>query len=79
MEKMGAYLGEHPEAGPAIQEALAFQPPASYAQLNYHSIHAYRFENEAGTARHGRYHLRSCVGLQLQPATKGADSFAHAR
>jgi catalase len=62
MQKMGAYLGEHPEAGPAIQEALGFQPPASYAQLGYHSIHAYRFENDAGTARHGRYHWIPAAG-----------------
>ena len=57
MEKLGAYLGAHPEAGPAIQAALAHGIPASYSQLGYHSIHAYRFTNEAGEVRHGRYHF----------------------
>jgi catalase len=56
MTKLGAYLAEHPEAGPSLQEALSFRPPASYAQLAYHSIHCYRFENDAGATRHGRYH-----------------------
>jgi catalase len=56
MEKLGAYLAAHPEAGPSIQEALQFQPPASYAQLTYHSIHCYGLENAAGERRYGRYH-----------------------
>jgi catalase len=56
MAKLGAYLAEHPEAGPSIQEALQFKPPASHAQLAYHSIHCYGFENAAGERRFGRYH-----------------------
>lgn len=56
MTKLGAYLAEHPEAGPSLQEALAFQPPASYAKLSYHAIHCFRFENDADQSRYGRYH-----------------------
>jgi catalase len=56
MVKLGAYLSDHPEAGPSLQEALALRPPASYAQLGYHSIHCFRFLNSASEARHGRYH-----------------------
>lgn len=56
MAKLGAYLSDHPEAGPSLQEALALRAPASYAQLAYHSIHAFRFLNSVGEARHGRYH-----------------------
>src|SRR5207248_8292714 len=29
MAKLGAYLSEHPEAGPSLQQALSLQPPAS--------------------------------------------------
>jgi catalase len=55
LEKIGAYLAEHPEAQEAIQFGLAAQPPASYAQLRYNALHAYRFENVDGEARFVRY------------------------
>jgi catalase len=55
MEKLGAFLAAHPEAGPAIQHQLSSQPPASYAQLRYFAIHAYRFTNAAGEQRWVRY------------------------
>src|SRR2546421_3165187 len=55
LEKIGAYLGAHPEAQEAIQFGLAAQPPASYAQLRYNGLHAYRFENADGDARFVRY------------------------
>jgi catalase len=55
MDKLGAYLAEHPEAGPAIQFQLAMAPPASRAQLRYHGIHAFRFTSADGRARFGRY------------------------
>jgi catalase len=55
LEKIGAYLGEHPEAGEAIQFGLAAQPPASYAQLRYYGIHSYRFLNAAGEGQFVRY------------------------
>jgi catalase len=63
MAKLGAYLSDHPEAGPSLQEALELRPPASYAQLAYHSIHAFRFLNSAGEARHGRYHWVPDAGV----------------
>ena len=57
LARVGAYLAAHPEAMVAVNAAITHPIPASYATLTYHSLHAYRFENAAGDARHGRYHL----------------------
>src|SRR5438067_6355716 len=62
LEKVGAYLAEHPEAGPAIQFQLGMAPPASRAQLRYHGIHAFRFIAPDGSARYGRYHFEPEAG-----------------
>ena len=43
MEKVGAFLGEHPETGAALQHILpALVPPRSYATCVYNSIHSFR-------------------------------------
>jgi len=55
MEKIGAFLGEHPESLPAIQATLAKPPPASYAQLTYNSIHAFKLVDDAGDGTWIRY------------------------
>jgi catalase len=55
MERLGAWLGEHPEAGPAIQHVLGSDPPASYAQVVYNGLHAFRWINAAGEARFVRF------------------------
>ena len=55
MEKVGAYLGAHPEALPAIQGAVGKGPPPSYAQCVFNSIHAYAFVNADGERRFVRY------------------------
>lgn len=57
LERVGAYLGEHPEAMTAVNAAITHPIPASYATLAYHSLHAYGFEAPDGTVRYGRYHL----------------------
>jgi catalase len=56
VERVGAYLAEHPEALPAVTAAIAHPFPASYAGLTYHSLHAFGFEADEGT-RFGRYHF----------------------
>lgn len=49
MERVGAFLGEHPETGAALQHILpALVPPRSYAQCVYNSIHSFRLVNGAG-------------------------------
>jgi catalase len=55
MQKVGAWFGEHPEAGPAIQAALAAQPPDSYTTVAYNGIHTFRWVNEDGQGGHVRY------------------------
>ena len=45
MEKLGAWFGEHPEAQAAVGASMTAPPPASYAQLTYNSIHAFRWTN----------------------------------
>ena len=62
MEKLGAFLEAHPEALPAIQHALGQSAPASYAQLTYHGIHAFRWIAEDGTERWVRFSFAPVAG-----------------
>jgi len=55
MEKIGAWLGEHPEAHQAVQAAVAAEPPESYATVAYNSIHSYRWIDPDGEGRWLRY------------------------
>src|SRR5262245_16544916 len=57
LERVGAYLGEHPEAMAAVTAAITHPIPASYATLAYNSLHAFGFVNADGVVRHGRYRL----------------------
>jgi catalase len=53
--KVGAWLEQHPEAGPAIQAAVSADPPESYATTAYNSIHSFRWIAPDGTERWVRY------------------------
>jgi catalase len=64
---MPDWLGAHPEALPAIQAALAADPPESYANCAYNSIHAYRWLDAEGGARHVRYRLEPEAGERTLP------------
>jgi catalase len=55
LERLGAYLQEHPEALPAVQATAGLEPPASFAALAYNSLHAFRLVNAAGDGRWVRY------------------------
>jgi catalase len=55
MQKVGAWVGAHPEAVPAIQAALTADPPESYATVAYNSIHSFKWTAPAGTERWVRY------------------------
>ena len=75
LDKVGAFLAEHPEAVPAIQFQLGMAPPASRAQLRYHGIHAFRFLAAGGEARYGRYRLEPEAGeAWLDPEAAEAQS-----
>lgn len=62
MERLGAFLGAHPEAGPAVQEQLASRPPVSYATVSYNGLHAFGFVAPDGTRRWVRYRWRPEAG-----------------
>ena len=57
MEAAGAFVGEHPEAIPAIQAALGTGPPASYASVAYNGIHTFVWTNAEGETRYVRWRL----------------------
>jgi catalase len=57
MDTVGAFLAEHPETVPAVTAAIMTLPPASYAEVTYHALHAFRFVAADGAAIHGRYHV----------------------
>jgi catalase len=63
LAKMGAFLEAHPEALPAIQYALSQPAPASYAQLEYHGIHAFKWIGSDGEERWVRFSFRPLAGV----------------
>lgn len=63
MERLGRFLESHPEALPAIQHALTQPAPASYAQLEYNAIHAFRWIAPDGERRWVRYSFRPAAGV----------------
>jgi len=63
MAKIGAFLEEHPEALPAIQHALSQPAPASYAQLEYNGIHAFKWIGPDGEERWIRFGFRPRAGV----------------
>jgi catalase len=64
LERVGAWLGEHPEAVPAIQAALSALPPASYATCLYNGIHSFRYVNAAGEGRFARFRWEPEAGIE---------------
>jgi catalase len=55
MERIGAFLGAHPETVPAVQHTLSADPPASYLRCSYNALHTFRFVNADGDQTHVRY------------------------
>jgi len=50
-----AFVQEHPESLPALQAVLALEPPASYAQIVYRGLHAFKLIDAGGGERFVRY------------------------
>lgn len=68
MEKVGAFLGEHPETAAAVQLILpALSPPTSFATTRYNGLHSFGLTNEAGETRFGRYNWVPDAGEELLP------------
>jgi len=54
--RLPLFLARHPEALPSLPgTARALRPPLSFATRRYYAIHAFRWIDEEGTARHVRY------------------------
>ena len=64
LQKVGAFLEAHPEALPAIQHALSQPAPASYAQLAYNGIHAFRWISADGEERWIRFGFHPAAGVE---------------
>jgi catalase len=63
-EKVGAFLGAHPETQAAVGQILpAFVAPESYATCAYNSLHAFWLVAEDGTRTAGRYRWEPAAGL----------------
>jgi catalase len=63
MEKLGAYLQQHPEALPGVQATIGTPPPASYAQLAYNSLHAFGLLDKDGNETWVRYRIEPEAGV----------------
>jgi catalase len=63
MERIGAFIGEHPETGAALQQILpALVPPRSYANCAFNSIHSFRLGE-----RWARYRIEPEAGVENVP------------
>jgi catalase len=54
--RIEAWIADHPASARAQQIIQSEPPPASFAQAEFHPIHAFRFVNAAEEARYARYH-----------------------
>jgi catalase len=59
---VGAFLEAHPESLPAVQATLETPPPASYAQLVYHSQHAFGLVDGDDETTWVRYRIEPLAG-----------------
>jgi catalase len=77
MERIGTFLGAHPESAAAIQSALQAKPPASYAQQRYYPIHAFKWMGPDGSERFVRYRWEPDAGVaeltEDEARERGAD------
>lgn len=64
LQRLGAFLAEHPETAEAVARIVAMPPVASYLQTSYHGLHSFRFlaDSPPAAGRFGRYHWRPEAG-----------------
>jgi catalase len=55
LDRIGAFVNEHPEAQKALGFLMMSMSPASFANCTFFGIHAFRFIAADGTERFGRY------------------------
>jgi catalase len=64
MEKLGAFLGAHPECQTAIQSTLGGEPLASFATAPYFSPHTFWLVDDGGERHPVRYRWAPAAGEQ---------------
>lgn len=64
LNKVFAFLGEHPEAQQAVELSMAAPVPASYGTVAYHGIHAFWFEAADGSRQAVRYRWDPDAGVE---------------
>ena len=67
MEKLGAFLAEHPEAQPAIQAVLMKEPLRSFATVTYFSPHFFALVDADGNRTWVRWRFRPEAGEHRIP------------
>jgi catalase len=60
---LGAFVAARPESQRAAQILLTSPPLASFVQMEYFAIHAFRFIAADGTATYGRYRWEPAAGV----------------
>jgi catalase len=64
MEKLGAFLAEHPESQPSIASTVGLEPPASLAAVHYYSPHSLRLVDGDGKGTWIRFRWRPESGAE---------------
>jgi catalase len=67
MEKLGAFLGDHPESMTAVQATLNTEPPASYGTMTYHSPLSFKWVTADGGETWIRFRWRPGAGEATLP------------
>ena len=68
MEKIGAFVSEHPATAQALQLIIpSLVPPRSYATCAFNSLHAFRLVNGEGEGRFVRYRIEPEAGIEAMP------------
>jgi len=65
-KKVMQFLATRPWIGNAFKLAKALPAPVSFAQTNFHALHAFRFVNAADEGQYARYHWESEAGVAGQ-------------
>jgi catalase len=55
MERIGAFVADHPETQSAIGFVMFSMSPASFANCTFHGIHAFKYRGADGSWRYARY------------------------
>jgi len=62
MDRVGAFVADHPETQKALGFLMLSMSPASFANCSFNGIHAFLFTNSDGRQRYGRYRWTTDAG-----------------